>query len=126
MASAYGQSYYGQGVYGQGTTWSLAGNLAPSVTFAGSISEAGKANLKGDLRPSITYAGSNLTNLVRKVSGGIRPQVTYSASLSDTRKFAGQMNLNVVMAATLSSGPLWSPSPPCPAVEWEEAELCHG
>ena len=126
MASAYGQSYYGQGVYGQGTTWPLAGNLAPSVTIAGSLSEAGKANLKGDLRPSVTYAGSGLINLVRKVGGGVRPQVTYSATLTDTKKFAGAMTLDVVMAARLSSGPLWSPTPPCPVVVWEELETCCG
>ena len=128
----------------------FAGDFRPVVTFAATTLSF-VAELAGDLAPSVTFA-ANLS-LVVDLAGDMAPQVALGASLAVDLAFEaaldGAFAFTVFLAASgMISGPLWASSEPCPAspwtptdscppsmwtpidpcapVEWEDSELCNG
>ncbi len=126
MASSYGKGPYGNRLYSLAPTVDFVGNLTPFVSFSGQI--------------DVLVAKGNL-------AGNLRPLIWLSASLTVDHVLVGALIPQIVLTATLVSGPLWapsepeipswSPSEPCPPslwtptgpcdpVDWEETELCNG
>jgi hypothetical protein len=106
MASTYGAGAYGYRLYSAGVTNDFRGDLTPSISFSalGMDVVTPPGNVAGDIQPLIALGGSLTGDWVLR-EGSIAP--------------------SVVLAATLTSGPLWGPSQLCEA-EWVEAELCDG
>ena len=106
MGAVYGRGAYGNRLYSAGVITDQRGILSPFVTLFAQPMDV------------VTPPG----NLV----GGMRPTIVLGASLTgDWVLRGGSIAPSVVLAATLTSGPLWGPSQLCEA-EWVEAELCDG
>lgn len=135
----------------------ITGDLAPSVVFSGDISIVGIDDLKGDMSPVVTFSGTMGFDYVLG-GGDIAPQITFAASLEVLLGFEGDLAtfidlegdltfefeidgdlpFTVIFAATtMTVGPLWGTTEPCPPpmwtddepcapVEWEKTELCNG
>ena len=105
MASIYGAGAYGYRLYSAGVT----------------------NDFRGDLRPSIRFSalGMDVVTPAGNVAGDIRPLIALGGSLTGDWGLRGAITPSIVLAATLTSGPLWGPSQLCEA-EWVEAELCDG
>ena len=105
MGSVYGRGAYGNRLYSAGVITDQRGILSPFVTLFAQPMDV------------VTPAG----NMV----GDIRPLIALGGSLTGDWGLRGAMTPSIVLAATLTSGPLWEPSQLCEA-EWVEAELCDG
>ena len=126
---------------------SETGDLTLFVSFAGQLSVLTPLELVGDIVPQVTFAGE--LELSVDLAGGLAPQIDLGASLTFNLALAGQIPLTVTIAgSTLTAGPLWVTSTPCPdapwapsescpptmwtpselcdGVEWEDSELCNG
>lgn len=105
MASIYGAGAYGYRLYSAGVTNDFRGDLTPSIRFSA--------------------LGMDVVTPTGNVVGNIRPLIALGGSLAGDWGLRGAMTPSIVLAATLTSGPLWGPSQLCEA-EWVEAELCDG
>ena len=145
MPSYYSLGAYSAGLYSAVGLHNLAGDLAPSTVLAGNLSIVGKDALAGALSPSVTLSGvlNRIAQLAGNLSpsmtfvasgglvgldlmGGVAPPITLGASLTAARPFGGRLPTEIILAAELTSGPLWEPVEPCGDVVWEETELCNG
>jgi hypothetical protein len=97
--SLYGNGVYGKGLYSRATVWDLAGNLAPSIAFAGDF--------------TILMAGD------------MPVQVVLSGSLALDLSLHGDLPSQVFLAGSgFVSGPLWADEEPCLPPLWEQSEPC--
>lgn len=141
MPSLYGIGAYGTGQYSRMPLVDIAGDLAPSICFAGNLGVV--VDLAGDLRPMVEFGPSLLTtpqnidgdlsftvmfagdmSLIYAVNGDIAPQTVLSGSLTGDWILAGDLAPKVVFAADAFLGPLWQEAAICPPPVWQETELC--
>jgi len=81
MSAPYGLGFYGAGLYSAENTWSLAGNLAPTVTFGPSVIKK-LVGLAGNLTPNATLGGVLTASEV--LAGSLAPVVSLSANVTIT------------------------------------------
>jgi hypothetical protein len=143
MSSLYGNGLWGTGLYSQVSTWSLGGNIAPTVTFSADIDVVGQIFFSGVLTPTVTFTGA-FSVILDLHSGAITPSVAFGsdltfdvilggsivaqvdlgASLLLDMGFAGNLPVQVAIACELISGPLWADSELCPSPPWTLSEPC--
>jgi hypothetical protein len=97
--SLYGKGVYGKGLYSRASVWDLAGNLAPSIAFAGDFTIL----MAGDMPVQVVLSGSLALDL--SLHGGLPSQVSLAGS-------------------GFVSGPLWADEELCLPPLWEQSEPC--
>jgi hypothetical protein len=83
----------------------LAGDLAPSVTFAADLIVGSPVDLAGDLAPGASFAADFIVGSPVDLAGNLAPVTSFAADASILVALAGDLAPSVGFAGALDSGP---------------------